>query len=232
MTLKKKILIGYGVAFVLMGLVVAWAVVNLVSLGQASNAILRKNYRSILAAENMVDTLERQDSGILLLFLGDAERGISQFRDNEAVFLQWLARAKDNITVRGEAELVRSIEVDYAGYRQRFSELTDLSGAEKPRLTLHRNIYQESVYPLFIKVREACIRLRHLNEETMYAGQCPGRSNRPAGHLVHGGCGGLGFDHRADLQPVSLRAHRPAAAALHGGVPPDRLGRLRRPGSG
>ena len=68
MTLKKKILVGYGVAFALMGLVVAWAVVNLVSLGKATDAILSENYRSILAAENMVDALERQDSGILLMF--------------------------------------------------------------------------------------------------------------------------------------------------------------------
>ena len=118
MTLKKKILIGYGVAFLLMGLVVAWAVANLVSLGKATDAILRENYRSIIAAENMVDALERQDSGILLMFLGDTERGIGQFRENEAVFLEWLARAKDNITIEGEAECVRSIEADYAAYRQ------------------------------------------------------------------------------------------------------------------
>lgn len=50
MTLKKKILIGYGVAFALMGLVVVWAVSNLISLGKATDAILSENYRSILAA--------------------------------------------------------------------------------------------------------------------------------------------------------------------------------------
>ena len=111
-----------------MGLVVAWAVTNLVSLGKATDAILSENYRSIIAAENMVDALERQDSGILLMFLGDAEKGIAQFRENEAVFLEWLARAKDNITIQGEAELVQSIETDYATYRQQFSALTDLRG--------------------------------------------------------------------------------------------------------
>src|SRR4030042_2711893 len=121
MTLKKKILVGYGVAFALMGLVVAWAVTNLVSLGKATDAILSENYRSILAAENMVDALERQDSGMLLMFLGDAEKGIAQFRENEAVFLDWLARARDNITITGEVELVRSIEAYYAEYRHQFS---------------------------------------------------------------------------------------------------------------
>ncbi|MCK9293968.1 MAG: cell wall metabolism sensor histidine kinase WalK [Desulfobulbaceae bacterium] len=167
MTLKKKILIGYGVAFALMGLVVAWAVSNLVSLGRASGAILSENYRSILAAENMVDALERQDSGILLLFLGEREKGASQFRENEAVFLEWLARARDNITIAGEGERIRSIEDDYATYRRHFSALTDLSDPARP--ALGPSAYQETVYPLFARVREACISLRQLNEDTMYA---------------------------------------------------------------
>jgi two-component system, NtrC family, sensor histidine kinase KinB len=167
MTLKKKILIGYGVVFVLMGLVVVWAVTNLVSLGKASDAILRENYRSILAAENMVDALERQDSGVLLVFLGDSEKGIHQYRENEAMFLQWLARAKDNITIQGEGELVQSIEASYAKYRQEFSSLTDLRDAAKPPPQLP--YYHKTIFPLFAGVRESCIRLRNLNEETMYA---------------------------------------------------------------
>ena len=167
MTLKKKILIGYGVAFLLMGLVVAWSVTNLVSLGKASEAILSENYRSILAAENMVDALERQDSGILLIYLGELEKGTDQFRENEAVFLVWLARAKDNITIEGEADLVKAIEADYTVYRQYFSKWTDFQNSDKQSSSSAS--YQESVYPLFAKVRDACIGLRRLNEETMYA---------------------------------------------------------------
>jgi NtrC-family two-component system sensor histidine kinase KinB len=168
MTLKKKILIGYGVAFALMGLVVAWAVTNLVSLGKATNAILSENYRSILAAENMVDALERQDSGILIIFLGAGEKGIDQFRESEKVFFEWLARAKDNTTIQGETELVQSIETDYSKYRQQFSRLTDLRDTAQVSRRHSLTTYQESIHPLFIKVREACVELRYLNEKTMY----------------------------------------------------------------
>ncbi len=182
MTLKKKILLGYGVAFALMGLVVVWAVENLISLGKASDAILRENYWSILAAENMVDALERQDSAILIMFLNDAQKGISQFRENEALFLQWLARAKDNITIKGEAELVKSLEADYGEYRHRFSELTDLLGVQTLPSEHPLSIYQESIYPLFAKVREACVRLRNLNEETMYAASV--QAGRVAGRAI------------------------------------------------
>ncbi|MFZ0482416.1 MAG: ATP-binding protein [Desulfobacterales bacterium] len=168
MTLKAKILIGYGVAFAFMGLVVAWAVTNLVSLGKATDAILHENYRSILAAENMVDELERQDSGILIMFLGAGEKGIDQFRESEKVFLEWLARAKDNTTIQGEAELVQSIETDYSKYRRQFSRLTELRNTAKTPIRSSLTTYQESVHPLFAKVREACVGLRYLNEKTMY----------------------------------------------------------------
>ena len=168
MTFKKKILVGYGVAFALMGLVVAWAVTNLVSLGKATDAILSENYRSILAAENMVNALERQDSGILIMFLGGEEKGIGQFRESEKIFLEWLARAKDNITIQGETELVQSIENDYSNYRQQFSKLTDLRDTAPSYGRRSLTTYQELVHPLFAKVREACVGLRYLNEKTMY----------------------------------------------------------------
>lgn len=169
MALKKKILIGYLAAFFLMGLVIAWAVMNLISLGRATDAILHENYRSILAAENMVDALERQDSGILIMFLGAGNKGIDQFRESEKVFLEWLARAKDNTTIPGEAELVQSIEADYSRYRQQFSRLTDLPGTVQASRHSSLTAYEELVHPLFARVRKACVGLRRLNEETMYA---------------------------------------------------------------
>ena len=100
-TLRKKIIIGYGIALSLIILVLTWAMINLYRLGQASNAILRENFKSILAAENMIDALERQDSAVLLILLGSTETGLNQFRNHESTFLQWLGRAKDNITVEG-----------------------------------------------------------------------------------------------------------------------------------
>jgi NtrC-family two-component system sensor histidine kinase KinB len=168
MTIKKKILIGYGVAFVLMGMVFGWAVKNLVSLSRASRAILQENYRSILAAENMVNAIERQDSGILMLVLGKGEEGAAQFKENDAAFLQWLTRAKDNITINGEAEIVQSIEADYKMYRLRFYDLSVHSDLNTFPSISH-TLYKESLFPIFLKIRQACIELRNLNEKTMYA---------------------------------------------------------------
>jgi len=126
-TLRKKIFIGYGITLILMVLVLFWAFINLWELGQASDAILKENYKSILAAENMVYAIERQDSAILLIFAGYQEEGWNQFRENESQFFQWLGRAKDNITVEGEDKIVNTIEVEYSKYLDHVSELRPIS---------------------------------------------------------------------------------------------------------
>jgi NtrC-family two-component system sensor histidine kinase KinB len=165
-TLRKRILIGYGITLALMVVVLAWAVVNLVSLGRASDAILRENYKSILAAENMVFAIERQDSAILLVMLDYGEEGLAQFRENENQFLQWLARAKDNITVPGEADIIQSIETGYSAYLVNFSKLRAMRASSPQRAG---EFYHETVLPSFRHVRDEAVRLRVINQDTMFA---------------------------------------------------------------
>jgi len=164
-TLRKKIFIGYGITLVLMVLVLVWAFTNLWELGQASDAILKENYKSILAAENMVYAIERQDSAILLIFAGYQEEGWDQFRENESQFFQWLGRAKDNITVEGEDKIVSMIEAEYSKYVDYVSELRPISTAA-PRKT--GTFYHETILPSFLSVRNTCIRLREINQENMF----------------------------------------------------------------
>ena len=179
MTFKKKILLGYGVVFFRMSLVLVLSVLNLLSLSEASKAILRENYRSILAADNMLNALERQDSGVLLMFLGEIENGTAQFRQYESSFLQWFGRAKDNITVTGEAELIRSIEKNYNNYRAGFFDIMGLRISKLISPTEGKRIYDELFYPRFINVYDACIKLRNLNEKAMYA------TNERAGNVAN-----------------------------------------------
>jgi NtrC-family two-component system sensor histidine kinase KinB len=164
-TLRKKIFIGYGITLVLMVLILVWAFINLWQLGQASDAILKENYKSILAAENMVYAIERQDSAILLVFAGYEEQGWKQFRENESEFFQWLARAKDNITVEGEAKIVNMIETEYSKYLNHVSQLRPISFVG-PRKT--GPFYHETILPSFLSVRDTCIRLREINQENMF----------------------------------------------------------------
>ena len=164
-TLRRKIFIGYGITLILMAVVLVWAFINLWDLGRASDAILRENYKSILAAENMVYAIERQDSAILLVVVGYEDEGWKQFRENESEFFQWLARAKDNITVEGEDRVVKSIENGYSSYIHHVAQLKSISmgGARKTG-----PFYHEAILPLFLSVRDTCIRLREINQQNMF----------------------------------------------------------------
>ena len=165
MTLRLKILFGYGMAFLLTGIVLVWAVHNLVDLGQASEAILRENYKSIQAAGQMMNAVEEQDSAVLQVLLGDGLAGRARFRQNEARFLEWLGRAKDNITVTGEAGIIDELDRRYAAYRSAATDI--LVMLELSRVGTGAD-YQNRLAPLSRAVRQQSERLRRLNEQTMF----------------------------------------------------------------
>jgi NtrC-family two-component system sensor histidine kinase KinB len=165
MSLRNNILLGYGSVLALTAVVLLWAVVNLVNLGHASDAILRENYKSILAAENMIDSIERQDSATLLVLLDYGDEGLAQFRENENQFLQWLGRARDNITILGEADILASIETGYTAYLVAFSKLRETRATAPLQAG---EFYHETVLPSFKRVRDDAVRLREINQDTMF----------------------------------------------------------------
>lgn len=169
MKLKKKILVGYGIAFTLMGLVATWSIANVWSLGRTTDRILRDYYRSIQAVENMMDALGRLDSSILLLLMGDTDKGVSRYHKNTALFRQWLDRSKESVAVEGELEVIHTIERDYSAYIAQLGEFYNFDSKEAAALPLTLATYKESILPLFAAVKENCIELRAMNEKTMYS---------------------------------------------------------------
>ncbi len=163
-SLRKKILLGNGLVLLLLVLLLGWSLRAMQRLAQASRAILEENYRSIIAAESMVNALERQDSAALMMLLGARREGLVLARDQEAEFLQWLGRARDNITIKGELEVVESVG---SGYRAYLAAVTTGTSADDTAEPLR--VYWEQIYPAFKKVRDDCLRLRDLNQEVMLA---------------------------------------------------------------
>ena len=162
MKLKNKILLGYGLSLALVVLVGGWGITNLRRLGKASNAILKENYNSILAAENTIEALERQDSAILLFLLENRDRGSQQFQNNQIEFLKWLGRAEGNITIPGEAEIITGIESAYQDYLRAFSELQQQDNPTTEE-------YYETIVPIFEQIYDRSDRLRNINQSAMEA---------------------------------------------------------------
>lgn len=166
MKLKTKILLGYSAVLTLVVFVCTWGVIHLRRLGRASDGILQENYRSIVAAGEMIAALERQDSATLLVILRNQQAGQQQFRQHEIQFLQWLGRAKDNITISGEQQLLTAIETEYQNYLVAFSNLPESSPPSPGASTRY---YYETLLPQFRKVYDKSSDLSNLNQNTMVA---------------------------------------------------------------
>lgn len=179
MNLRKKIFLGYGVAFVLLGFVLIWSTYHLVSLGKASDAILKENYKSILAAYNMLDGLARQEQMLLNSFHEIESEGEKHFREEEVEFLQWLTRAKDNVTVEGESKILRNIEILYSQLILQMGELIRQSREEMNR---RFEIYKSKIQPFLQDIRKSLCNLREINQVTMY--QASNRAKKIAGWAI------------------------------------------------
>ena len=165
LTIRKKILIGYSLVIILLLIVIIYSLNSIYRLGNAGNQILTDNYKSILAAENMIDAIDRQDSGILLLIMGYEYEGLKQFRENEAYFLESLGRAKNNITIQGEKDIIHAIDSTYTLY---LSVCLDVPILYQNRKEKSGTYYHETVFPIFRDVRIACTQLRELNHQMMF----------------------------------------------------------------
>jgi NtrC-family two-component system sensor histidine kinase KinB len=164
LTLRKKILLGYGMTLGLAVVVLVWGLLSLLRLDRASDEILRENYSAISTAESILDALDRQDRAILNLLLGHKTEGLREAQEYESQFFQWLARAKDDITLEGEEEVQKRIDSGYETYLAKTSKL-ELIFQFDP-IAAH-TFYREQVLPSFKAVRHACRELRQLSENAM-----------------------------------------------------------------
>ena len=166
MRIRRKMLAGYGVAFALLGVVLLWAIANLVSLGRATDAILRENYRSILAAEQMLQTLARQDKLVRDSAMGLDAEALPAFRKEEAAFFESLAKAKDNITIHEEGGVLETVETEYLAFLGAANGVLMRGTVSGPNPLAD---YQRAVLPGVDRAADACRALKSLNEDHMFS---------------------------------------------------------------
>ncbi len=107
--------------------------------GASAQAILRDNYRSVLAAQRMKEAIERIDSGALFCVAGEREAGLAEIADARGAFESELRVQEGNITEPGEGEATARLRVawrDYRGALERFTATSD--AAERRRALLRR----------------------------------------------------------------------------------------------
>ncbi|WP_018248359.1 ATP-binding protein [Orenia marismortui] len=181
LSLKTKILLGYIVIILITIGVALWSISNFITLNQAIHDIMVENYQSVIAAEKMVESLERQDSAELIFIFGQEDKALDIFQDNQMEFMKSLSRAEDNITIPQEEEIIQNINQDYQLYLENFWKLRQFSSRNNFKEV--QNYYLEEIMPQFNKVKKETRRLLLVNQEHMKESQQ--RANNNASQAIY-----------------------------------------------
>jgi methyl-accepting chemotaxis protein len=162
-TLRTKILSAFLVLAMMLATAGVFSVLSLKNMGVSVQGLMDQNYRSIVACQQMIEGLERADSGMLLILSGKAGEGMGTLEEAEGQFREGLEVAKNNLTIPGEATYVERVEEAYARYRV----LWPAEGATEVREILFET-YSGGPHATFLAAKQAVAALRALNATTMY----------------------------------------------------------------
>ncbi len=206
--LRGKLVLGFGGLLALLTLVGVQSSVWISRLGGSVDTILRENYDSVVACQQMKEALDRMDSGALFALAGDPERGRRLAAANAPLFDKALGVELRNITLPGEGPAAFRIRDLYAAYPAVLVEVLD-SG--RP-LDARRAAYFGRLLPLFQQIKQAADQVQQMNQDHMVLASTRARalaaraSRRMMALLVLGAALAVGFVlflSRAILLPLS-----------------------------
>ena len=163
MKLRFKILSGFLILAIMLACAGVVSIYELLSIGSSVNRLLSDNYQSINAAKTMIEALEREDSGMLLVLLGNWQTGRKTMESADLAFQQAFETAKSNITIPGEDQYVDGIASKYRDFKDLWME--PVAGTEKER---NLDWYFEEIHQAFQAAKSSVQELMMLNDETMY----------------------------------------------------------------
>jgi len=186
MSLRAKLLFSYLIFVAALVVLGGWSALRLREMGGVSRRIISNNYDSVVAAQEMKESLERQDSAALFALLGAHDKALAQLREHRQRFDANFGKAANNITEIGELDAIEDIRRDRDAYYRSFDTfMAKVSATESSRSApappkqeelSERDEYFTRLEPQFNKLRAECDHLLQLNQRAML-----GKSEAAAG---------------------------------------------------
>ena len=133
--IRHRLILGFGGLLAVVVVVGVLTMTQIDHLGKAIDVILKENYRSVIACQNMKESLERMDSGILYTLAGNSREGNQLIEKHAKLFRSALDVELGNITIPGELEKARRIELLFDEYLQEIPMVTTDSQSLQVRQT-------------------------------------------------------------------------------------------------
>ena len=161
MTLRARLLLAQGPLALALLLVAMVAVLTANSLGRTGERILSDNYRSVLAAQRMKESIERLDSAALFIVIGEEARATPLIEEHRGAFERELVVEEHNITEPGEEEAAARLRAAWDAYRSDFQAFLELPAGER------RERYLAVLQPGFQRVKAAADEILAINQDAM-----------------------------------------------------------------
>lgn len=141
------------------GLMSIW---ELRKMNDSFSDVIDNNYQSIEHALKVVYALEREDSGILMLYLGNRDDGATVIKSADSTIVQSMIEIRKNATEPGEEGVIEDIEREYSIYHLLLdSVISNNMDAE--------TMVYEDLHNQFIKTKAQVNHLMELNQNSMYS---------------------------------------------------------------
>jgi len=160
--MKQRIFLGLAPLFLLLLAMGAYAVSLFTKLGNSVDVILRENFRSVVAGQQMKETAERMDSALFFSLVGEEERARKMYAQNVPEFRENLNVELHNITLPHEQELADKVQHLHDQYTQR----ADLFW-QTPAMETRRKMYFDEMLPTFTAVKDTAQEIIRINQENM-----------------------------------------------------------------
>lgn len=163
MGIKFKILFGFIILAAMLAIAGAWSIYEFSSIGDTVNDILDGEYTALSSAKNMKQSLERQDSGLLLSMLGKVDEGEKIMTSADSLFMAAFVNAESNSLIDGSNKELDNIKESYSQYRN-VLKLSSFEQSENTKL----DWYFDKPHKLFIKTMDLIDSFIIKNEQSMY----------------------------------------------------------------
>ncbi|MCU0235961.1 MAG: HAMP domain-containing protein, partial [Acidobacteria bacterium] len=161
--MRQKIFVVFAMLLLIAALISWQSIRRFNQLGRSIDVILRENYRSVIACQQMMDALERMDSGLLFILSGFMKEGIAQIEANQERFKEALRTELGNITLPEEAARAAELKTQFDLYNRHLEEFMR-SGPQSLR-----HLYFNDLFPRFKTIKDQAAAILQMNQESMNA---------------------------------------------------------------
>ncbi len=161
--IRQKLSLGFAGLLAIILIIGAESISLFSQLGNSIDVIIRENYRSVIACQQMKEALERIDSGALFSLLGYDQEGIRFINENTSKFEKALDTELNNITLPGEGEKATKLHHLFEQFKSHLNTFLD----EDSTLEIKREIYFGKIFKLFEQMKTEADAILHMNQQNM-----------------------------------------------------------------